>query len=102
MRKIYTHQNPALVANARALLEQAGIATVLRNEFAGGAVGELSFLDSWPEVWLLNDNDAAEAARILQQLQENNHTAADWHCPQCGENNAASFDFCWHCGADKL
>ncbi len=97
MKLIYTHQNPALAENMRNLLEEAGIQCILRNEYASGAVGELSFVDAWPEVWILQDSDYPRACNIIHQTQE---SSIDWVCPQCGEINDASFEICWQCGTN--
>ena len=83
MKLAYTHPNGIVVAQARSVLELAGIDSVLRNEFASGAIGELAPIDTWPEVWVLKDEDYESAARLLEEA----HTAvnrADWECALCG------------------
>jgi hypothetical protein len=45
------------VAQVQSALEMAGIPCTLRNEYAGGASGELAPLETWPEIWVLRDRD---------------------------------------------
>lgn len=96
MKKVYESQNLALVTIARGIVEEAGIRCTLRNEFAAGAAGQLAPIDTWPQLWVLDDLHAGRAAAALRRAFE--HTGADWNCPRCGEDNAASFDICWKCG----
>ncbi|MBU2115180.1 MAG: DUF2007 domain-containing protein, partial [Gammaproteobacteria bacterium] len=42
MKKIYTHDNAFIVHNVKNLVEAQGIEVFLKNEFAQGAVGEVS------------------------------------------------------------
>ena len=100
MKLIYTHENLALVTNAQALLEAAGIDSEVRNQFAVGGRGELPVFETWPELWVLHDRHIASAQRIIESLQ---HPQPDrpWDCEGCGENNADSFEFCWRCGAER-
>ena len=94
--KIYTHQNLTLVGNASNLLQQAGISCEIRNQYTGGATGELSFVETWPELWI-NEQDLNQATQVLSTLGDD-ATARDWRCGKCGEENGGSFELCWQCG----
>ena len=48
MKLVYTHPNLAMVVQAASVLELAGIASELRNEFASGAIGEIAPISAWP------------------------------------------------------
>lgn len=97
MRKVYTHENRFLVANARNLLEAASIAVVVKNEFASGGLGELAPLDTWMELWVQDDKDYEQACSIIANaLSEENKTP--WECANCSEVNDAAFELCWKCG----
>ena len=61
MKLVYTHPNSIVVGQARSAIELAGIACVVRNEYASGAIGELAPIDSWPELWVMNDRDCERA-----------------------------------------
>lgn len=100
MKLVYTHENRLLVANAQNLLTETGIATTLKNEYASGATGELSFLSTWPELWVLNDSDFECALELIKKTS-NNDNEAEWLCTQCGEQNSESFDSCWNCQFER-
>lgn len=99
MKKVYTNANRTVVLNVRNILERAGIDTLLRNEYAVGAMGELSPFDAWLEVWVVKDRDFERATKIAGSV-ESQPNAAQWICNRCQESNDPSFDFCWNCGAD--
>ena len=96
MLLIYTHQNRLLVENAKNLLLSEGIEVVLKNEHAGAAIGELSAIDCWLEVWLKDPADLPCAKQLIAQLTSE-QTAANWLCKNCGEKNYPSFKLCWNC-----
>lgn len=96
MKLLYTHENPVLVGNARNIVENSGIEVFMKNEFVSGGIGELSPLDTWPELWVANDTDFDRAKKLLQVAFDQADTR-EWRCTHCGELNDASFDFCWKC-----
>ena len=97
---VYTNENRFLVANANNILQSHGIAVTLKNEYATGGIGDLSPLDAWVELWVINDEDYATAVEIIEHALSATD-APEWHCPKCGEQNDSAFDFCWHCQAPK-
>ena len=97
MKKVYTNENRFLVGNARNLLEAEGIEVVLRNEHASSAMGELSPIDTWMELWVVEDRDYDRACAVLDAALSD-ASAPGWQCPGCGEANDASFELCWQCG----
>lgn len=96
MKLIYTNENTFLVNNVKNLLEAQNIPVFIKNEFAQGAVGEISAFDSWPEVWIVNDSDYDKAIEIVELSQEKNQSE-EWSCTLCSEKNDASFEVCWNC-----
>ena len=100
MKKVYTSENRLLVGNARGLLEAQGIEVTMRNEYVAGVTGEVPVFETWPELWVVRDRDYERACRIINAAF-NEGPGKPWHCRQCGEENAASFEFCWQCGADQ-
>lgn len=101
MKLIYTHENRLLVSNVQNMLENGGVAITLKNEFAGGGSGDLSFLTTWLEVWVTHDEDY-EVAMDLIKTSLNNTSIEDWICTSCKESNAASFDLCWNCQTESV
>jgi hypothetical protein len=100
MKLVYSNENRFLVSHAKNLLELAGIELVVKNEYAAGAVGDLSPFDAWMELWLRNDGDEQEA-RALIKSAFNTDIGPDWRCAQCQEMNGAAFAGCWQCQARK-
>lgn len=96
MKMVYSNENNFLVNNVKNLIEAQGIHTFLKNEFAQGAVGEVSAFDSWPEVWIFNDSDLDRALEIVENSLSC-ETGVDWICKSCGEKNDPSFEICWNC-----
>ena len=100
MKLIFTSENRFLVGNAQNIVENAGIEVVLKNEYAAGGTGELSPLDTWPELWVIHDSDY-EAAIDLIENATSSENAKEWRCGNCREINDASFEFCWKCQSEK-
>lgn len=96
MRMVYTNDNRMLVGNARNLLEAEGIELLVKNEFAGGVIGELSAFDAWVELWVTDDADYQRACDILASALSDSDEP-DWHCDGCGEINDTAFEYCWRC-----
>lgn len=95
MQAIYSHQNLFQVTNIKNLLEAKGILSVIKNEYAGGAVGEIAFADSWAELYLVDEQQTDAALLLINETQQ--HKLDDWQCSECGEVNAGSFELCWKC-----
>lgn len=100
MEMVYSNENSFFVNNIKNILAEHNIETFLKNEFAQGAVGEISAFDAWPELWVVNDQEARRARQIIKAA-EATHQGADWTCGQCAETNAASFEVCWRCQSEN-
>ncbi|MFQ3289226.1 MAG: hypothetical protein ACI93V_001449 [Alteromonadaceae bacterium] len=100
MKLIYTNENQFLVNNAKNILENHNIEVTLKNEFASGAAGLLAPMDTWVELWIINDHDEEKAEKTLAQALKQ-QGEYDWFCQQCQEQNDASFDSCWQCQTEK-
>ena len=94
MKRVYSSFNQTAVYHARNLLEQAGIETLVRNAHLSSAMGELPPAECQAELWVLDEQDAARAAAILQRQI----SGPDWTCA-CGEQLGPQFTQCWRCGA---
>ncbi len=96
MKKVFSHENRLIVFNLKNLLQEQGIECIVKNEYAGGGVGDLSPFETWPELWVIHESDFAAAKLLVDQLQQDDET--DIFCPHCGEANGSSFRICWKCG----
>jgi hypothetical protein len=99
MRKIYSHHDRFMVWQIKQLLEQHGIPCFIKNEFAIGAIGELSPFDVLPEVWLTDDDWLPKAQRTIEDFEAQPELKTAWLCEQCHETNGANFELCWQCGS---
>lgn len=77
------------------MLQSAGIAAVVRNEYLSSAMGELPPAECQPQLWVLDDADAARAEALLTHSEAG---GPEWRC-ECGERLGAQFSQCWRCGA---
>ena len=97
---VFTDSNRFIVGNARNILESHGFELFLKNEHAVSVIGEVSAFDAWLELWVVNDSDYDRACNVLENaLSEKG--AAPWMCKNCTEENDASFELCWSCGAQS-
>jgi len=81
MKLIYTHENRIMALNIRNVLINHGFDVALNNEFASSASGGLAPFDTWPEVWLLKDDDFDNAKKIIESISYNSKQA-----PGCARN----------------
>ena len=99
MRKVHTADSIIEIAHLRNVLEQAGIACIVRNERLGGVVGEIPFVECWPELWVLRNGDALQARGLIDSARAASVPHPDWICTACGERVEGQFDACWRCCA---
>ncbi len=99
MKRLTAHNSLAYVGFLKNVLEQSGIACVIRNDQLSGGIGEIPFLECLPELWVLEDNDLTRAATLLKNFEEPPVRTAQWRCGGCGELNEGQFAACWQCGA---
>ena len=103
MRKVYGSQLFPMVGHLKTVLECHGIGCTIKNEFLGGAAGEIPPVECWPELWIIDDDKYNEAAAIVDaiSLEDCALSAGKWVC-LCGENIESQFTDCWHCGASRM
>ena len=96
MKQVDTHPILAMVQQMGNVLELRQVPSEVRNQYAAGATGELSFIDSWPQLFV-DEIDFQRASRFVDQ--ELKQTGEDWNCDRCGEQNGFAFGACWQCGS---
>ncbi|WP_045860268.1 putative signal transducing protein [Teredinibacter purpureus] len=96
MKLVFTHENKIIVENAKALLQEQGIEAIIKNEFASSGLGELSAIDTWPEVWILNNSQLTAATTLIEGLLAPSKGEI-WQCKHCDEQNEPTFEICWNC-----
>jgi len=99
MKRLVAHESLAHIGHLKNLLEQSGIACVIRNDQLSGGLGEIPFLDCLPELWVVRDTDLTRAQAELEAILKGPDEREDWRCRACGETNEGQFAVCWQCGA---
>jgi len=98
VRKVYTAESVIEVAHLRNVLEAAGIRCFVRNEGLAGVVGEIPYLECWPELWVVRNGDALRARGLIDDARQTASVPGpDWRCERCGELVEGQFDSCWRC-----
>jgi hypothetical protein len=98
MKRVWSGSSLPDTAHLKNLLEQAGIACLIKNRELGGGIGDLPVFDCAPELWVVDGRLEARAAQLLRDsLRAPAHGAA-WRCAACGEENEPQFAACWSCG----
>ncbi len=100
MKKLHTFSlaDRAEAGLLKELLEQEGVACLIRNEQLFAALGEIPFLECLPELWVVDDDVWPRARQLLINWFKNDENAAAWTCPSCGEILEGQFGACWKCG----
>ena len=102
MQQIFSHHDRFRVFQVKQLLEETGIPCFVKNEFAIGAMGELSPMDVQPEVWLSDIEWLPKAKQIVAEFNCQTTDLTPWICNQCFEKNAGNFEICWQCGKEPV
>ena len=61
MIKVFEDFELSKVGQFQSVLEAEGIRTHLKNQFLSSVMGEIPFVEALPELWILEDSDAAKA-----------------------------------------
>lgn len=105
MKKLqaFAHRDRPFALLLKERLAGEGIACLLRNDELSAALGELPFVEIFPELWVVDDEVLPRARLLLAQWLEEGGSARGepWQCQQCGESHEAQFDACWQCGAER-
>ncbi|KFI23752.1 putative signal transducing protein [Nitrosococcus oceani] len=101
MKLIYCAPNLLLVKHFQNLLEAHGIGCIVKNENLNSAAGELPPTECWPELWLTDEANYGEAARLLFS-NSGKEIQPSWTCPRCDEWLEGQFNQCWNCGEYRI
>ncbi|HEX5791161.1 MAG TPA: DUF2007 domain-containing protein [Luteolibacter sp.] len=101
MKELFREQDITRVHYYKALLEEHGIPTLIRNEFlTNSGLTEIPIPEFFPALCVLEDEDYEEAVGIIRDHLHADQENADKEvaCASCGETNPGNFDTCWSCG----
>lgn len=99
MKRVYTASNLPEAHILADLLADRGIRTCIFNANASSLAGELPIDAALPQVWVEDPGDASRAREVIETFFRASTAGPALKCPACGEENPASFDLCWSCGA---
>jgi hypothetical protein len=99
MKKLFSSPDIAELGLFKSRLEEAGIACEVRNANVSIALPGAAF---YPELWLLRDEDCAEAEKLIQSWRRPTASLENpWTCAGCGEVMEGQFASCWKCGRER-
>jgi len=84
----------------RQLLAMHGIKAHIFNEHMQSVAGEVPLDAALPQLWLDDELDRVRALALLREHEVSRQRTGSHYCRQCREENPASFELCWHCGAE--
>jgi hypothetical protein len=98
VKRVYRAASLLQVAHARNVLITAGIDCELRNQYLAGALGDLPMMETWPQLYV-DDDDETLALRALARAAAA-PVGTMWTCSDCGERLEPQFTQCWRCGVE--
>lgn len=98
MKKLNSSESLVTINHWKNLLESEGIACEIRNQHLGSIIGEMPFVEVWPQLWIVNDLDEDRALQLISDDAADESPSEPWHCRRCGEENEGQFGACWNCG----
>lgn len=97
MIEVFASISSAEVGVRRAMLEEAGIPTFVRNEALSVLTNGFA-APFQPALCVINEEDYAEAMVLLRTLGGPiEPVKTEWQCPGCKERVLNDFAFCWNC-----
>lgn len=102
MKQVFVSQNLFEVEMRKERLEQTGIACTIKNQRSSGLAGEIPFTETFPELWVIQDQDYEQARQLLEEAMPSPRSEQDfWVCPGCSERHESQFGTCWNCGQEQ-
>jgi hypothetical protein len=99
VKKVTSSESLVTINHFKNVLESEGISCHIKNEHLGSIVGEMPFVEVWPELWVKNDLDYDRAKQLIDAAISGESPQRSWKCRKCGEENEGQFAACWNCGA---
>ncbi len=98
MKELFRDRDLAKIGRCRAVLEETGIETFLKNENVSNT--EAWIIEFDPTLCVVNDEDYDRAAEFIRNhLAEGAEVSTEEEvvCKNCGEKNPGNFAACWKC-----
>jgi len=84
-------------------LAREGIKCLVKNDRLSAAIGEIPFVECFPELWLI-DNEVYPRARLLLDAwmaKTLDNEDEVWTCVHCQERVTQQFEVCWNCSRPR-
>ena len=65
MKKLTTHASLITINHYKNVLAAEGIEAEIRNQHLGSIMGDMPFVEVWPELWVKNDLDFDRARQLI-------------------------------------
>ncbi len=102
MKKLYISQSLVDVESRKELLDQAEIPCLIKNQRSAMLGGEIPFVEVFPELWVLQDEDFERAETLLKDWEKAQPLeTTSWTCASCGEIHQKEFTTCWKCNQER-
>ncbi len=102
MKKVFEHADFSRVGLCQALLEEAGIETLIKNQHGLNATRKIPIGAMSPELWVLEEADSVRAEELLNAYRGGvQEIGSDWKCPSCGEEVTGEFSERWNCQTSR-
>ena len=98
MKKLTSSESLVMINHWKNILESEGIACEIRNEHLGSVLGEVPFVEVWPQLWVINDLQFDRAQQLISDDATAESPTEPWTCRYCSETNEGQFGACWNCG----
>lgn len=99
---VFTHRERPFALLLKERLATEEIVCLVRNDELSTALGEIPFVECYPELWVVDDEVFPRARLLLDQwLSEMSMEQGAWRCAGCGEVLEGQFESCWQCGREK-
>ncbi len=102
MEELFRERDFTRIGYCQSILEEAGIATHVRNKDLVGTLTEVPIPEFFPALCVVDPADRERALALLKERFESDAQRSDeeWHCA-CGEENPGNLDVCWSCGEER-
>ncbi len=96
---VFSYRDRAQAGLIHEILSNEGIHCLLRNDQLSSALGEIPFVECYPELWVVDDEVFPRARTLLDGwLEKADSGGSPWTCQRCGETCDEQFGACWSCG----
>lgn len=101
MIKVFEDFDYMRVGQMQSILEANDIRTYLKNQFSFGGTGELPFVETVPQLFVMHEQDLERAKQLIDEAGDSTAEADAWTCPKCGTEIEGSFTECWNCAESE-